>query len=128
MRPRSPRSLLLRAVAHRVPELPAVLGCDRLELGADDVAHDRDPTGDRGPAAAIPLLEHDGPGASWSSQVTLIGWMKPRMPSSSSRCSVRLRCSSPQRICSPVTGRFPYFAMAIRIASTSYMALTTPRL
>src|SRR5262245_18187861 len=63
MRPPSPRSLLHRAVAHSVPELPAVLGCDRLELGADDVAHDRDPTGDRGPAAAIPLLEHDGPGA-----------------------------------------------------------------
>src|SRR5262249_40407553 len=58
-----PRSLLLGAIAHRVPELPAVLGRDCLELRADYVAHDWDPTRDRSPAAAIPLLEHDGPGA-----------------------------------------------------------------
>src|SRR3989475_5907937 len=37
-----------------------------------------------------------GPEPSWSSQVTLTGCVKPFMPSSSRRLSVRFRCSNPR--------------------------------
>ncbi len=48
-----------------------------------------------------------GPLPSWSSHVTFTGWVKPFMPSWSSRCSVRFRFSKPQRTCSPVSGLLP---------------------
>ena len=69
-----------------------------------------------------------GPLPSWSSHVTFTACVKPFMPSSSSRLSVRFRFSKPQRICSVVGGLLPNFAMAVRIASTVNMALTMPRL
>src|SRR5258705_5699765 len=52
--------LLLRAVAHRVAELLALLDRRRLDLRPDDVAHRRDPVGDDGPLLAVPLLDQDG--------------------------------------------------------------------
>src|SRR2546427_12454239 len=52
--------LLLRAVAHRVPELLRLLDGRRLDLRPDHVAHRRDPVGDDGPLLAVPLLDQDG--------------------------------------------------------------------
>ena len=48
---------------------------------------------------------------SWSAQVTLIGGMKPAMPSSFMRSSVMSRFSSPQRTCSPVSGLLAELAL-----------------
>src|SRR5262245_15543949 len=50
------RLLLLRAIAHRVPELLALLDGGRLELGADDVPHRLDPVRHDLPLLAVPLL------------------------------------------------------------------------
>src|SRR5262249_17506319 len=51
--------LLLRAVAHRVAELLALLRRGRLELRAHQVPHHGNPVRDPAPLRAIPLLEHD---------------------------------------------------------------------
>src|SRR5882672_5302835 len=56
-----PPLLLLRAVAHRVAELLALLDGRRLELRPDHVAHRRDPVGDDVPLLAVPLLDEHGP-------------------------------------------------------------------
>src|SRR5574337_78102 len=55
-----PALLLLRAVAHRVPELLGLLDGGRLELRADHVAHRWDPVRNNSPLLAVPLLEHHG--------------------------------------------------------------------
>jgi hypothetical protein len=70
-----------------------------------------------------------GPFPSWSSHVTLMGDMKPFMPSSSKRLSVRARFSKPQRTCSLVGAvLLPYFTSAVRMASADSIALAMPRL
>src|SRR5262245_63750476 len=49
--------LLLRAVAHRVLELPALVDRRRLDLRPHHLAHRRDPVGDDAPLLAVPLLD-----------------------------------------------------------------------
>src|SRR5262245_51117724 len=55
------RLLLLGAVPHGVAELLALFHRRRLDLGANDVAHGRDPLGDHLPLLAVPLLDEDEP-------------------------------------------------------------------
>src|SRR5512137_3047204 len=55
------RLVLFGAVAHRVPELLALLHRGRLELRAHDLLHGLDPVGDDVPLLAVPLLDQDRP-------------------------------------------------------------------
>src|SRR5438067_3853704 len=56
--------LFLRAVALGVAELLAFLDGGRLDLGANDVLHGRDPVGDEVPLLAVPLRNKPGTAAS----------------------------------------------------------------
>src|SRR5881409_2728232 len=94
--------LLLAAVALRVAELLGLVHGGRLDLRAHDVLQGLDPVRDDVPLLAVPLLDQDRTAALVISQLTLIGCVKPFILISSSRFSVRLRFSKPQRICSPV--------------------------
>src|SRR5436190_4260970 len=68
------------------------------------------------------------PEPSWSMHDTSVGGIRPTAPSSFRRLSSMLRCSMPQRICSPVMGLpLPNLACALRIASDVTMPATTPR-
>ena len=116
--PLATRLLLLRAVAH---------ACSRASCpprpppprssGARRRASARPSRRRRSTSCRPTAGSSTGPLPSWSSQVTLIGCVKPFMPSSSSRLSVRFRFSKPQRTCSPVGGLLPYFVIAVRMAS-----------
>src|SRR5260370_7706076 len=57
------RLVLFGAVAHRVPELLALLHRGQLELRADDLLHGLDPLGHDVPLLAVPLLDQHRPAA-----------------------------------------------------------------